>query len=56
MKCMHVFCQLSLLLCVNIFTSFAKAPTTPKILFTSVRDGNREIYIMNPVLRENVHN
>ncbi len=48
MKCMHVFCQLSLLLCVNIFTSFAKAPTTPKILFTSVRDGNREIYIMNP--------
>lgn len=27
---------------------FAEAPTTPKILFTSSRDGNREIYIMNP--------
>ena len=27
---------------------FAKAPTTPKILFTSTRDGNREIYTMNP--------
>ena len=27
---------------------FAKAPTTPKILFTSSRDGNREVYIMNP--------
>ena len=27
---------------------FAKAPTTPKILFTSTRDGNREVYIMNP--------
>ncbi len=27
---------------------FAQAPTTSKILFTSARDGNREIYIMNP--------
>ena len=27
---------------------FAQAPTTPKILFTSTRDGNREIYTMNP--------
>ena len=27
---------------------FAQAPTTPKILFTSSRDGNREIYTMNP--------
>ena len=27
---------------------FAQAPTTPKILFTSARDGNREVYIMNP--------
>ena len=27
---------------------FAKAPTTPKILFTSTWDGNREIYTMNP--------
>lgn len=30
------------------FPLFAEAPTTPKILFTSARDGNREIYIMNP--------
>ena len=27
---------------------FSKAPTTPKILFTSTRDGNYEIYTMNP--------
>lgn len=27
---------------------FAEAPTTLKILFTSARDGNREVYIMNP--------
>ena len=30
------------------FAVFAKTPTTPKILFTSARDGNRDIYIMNP--------
>jgi len=36
------------LLCVNVSPVFAKAPTTPKILFTSARDGNREVYIMNP--------
>ena len=39
-----------ILLVLNIGTSpiYAKAPTTPKILFTSARDGNSEIYIMNP--------
>ena len=37
-----------LLLNTNVYFVFAKAPTTPKILFTSARDGNREIYIMNP--------
>ena len=36
------------LLCANFFPVFAKTPTTPKILFTSARDGNREVYIMNP--------
>ena len=38
------------LLVLNISVSplFAKAPTTPKILFTSVPDGNYEIFIMNP--------
>lgn len=36
------------LLYVNVSSVFAKAPTIPKILFTSARDGNREVYIMNP--------
>ena len=34
---------------------FAKAPTTPKILFTSARDGNSDIYIMNPDGTEQVN-
>ena len=33
---------------VSVYPLFAKAPTTPKILFTSTRAGNREVYIMNP--------
>ena len=37
-----------LILHVDVFLVFAKAPTTAKILFTSARDGNREVYIMNP--------
>ena len=32
----------------NVCPIFAEAPTTPKILFTSTRDGNCEVYIMNP--------
>ena len=32
----------------SVCSVFAKAPTAPKILFTSARDGNREVYIMNP--------
>ena len=36
-----------ILLCANVVPLFAKAPTTPKILFTSTRDGNREVYTMN---------
>ena len=39
----------------SISALFAKAPTTPKILFTSSRDGNREIYIMNPDGSEQVN-
>ena len=41
---------ISVFLLLNASTSalFAQAPTTPKILFTSTRDGNREVYIMNP--------
>ena len=37
-----------LVLNVSIFPLFAKTPTTPKILFTSVPDGNYEVFIMNP--------
>ncbi|RKU22497.1 hypothetical protein C6503_03885 [Candidatus Poribacteria bacterium] len=38
-----------ILLLLNVSASllFAKAPTTPKILFTSTRDGNYEVYMMN---------
>ena len=35
-------------LTVGVSPLFAQAPTTTKILFTSSRDGNREVYIMNP--------
>ena len=45
----YIFCCVSLTL---VFTHadrvWAKAPTTAKIAFTSNRDGNSEIYIMNP--------
>ena len=36
------------LICGDVYQVFAKAPTTPKILFTSSRDGDYEVYIMNP--------
>ena len=51
MKIIHLFVYVILLLFVltiGISPLFAQAPTTPKILFTSGRDGNSEIYIMNP--------
>ena len=49
MKLTLIFSILSLmLLYANVCSIFAKAPTTPKILFTSTRDGNREVYCMNP--------
>lgn len=56
MKHIPIFSLLSLiLLCTNVCTFFAKAPTTRKILFTSLRDGNREVYIMNPDGSEQVN-
>ena len=56
MKRALVFYIISMmLLCVNVSQLLAKAPLTPKILFTSVRDGNREIYIMNPDGSEQVN-
>ena len=36
------------ILMIGTSVVFGQTPTTPKILFTSTRDGNREIYSMNP--------
>ena len=41
------FITLLMLMCGTVSPLFAKAPTTPKILFTSRRDGNLEVYMMN---------
>ena len=56
MKLMRIFCLLSLMvLCANVCSLFAKVPLTPKILFASLRDGNRDVYIMNPDGSEQVN-
>ena len=48
-KRLFVLCILSVItLYASVCSIFAAAPTEPKIAFTSARDGNREIYIMNP--------
>ncbi len=39
----------------SVHLLFAKAPTTEKILFTSTRDGNYEVYSMNPDGSEQVN-
>ncbi len=44
-----------LVLNASVHPLFAKTPTTPKILFTSARDGNYEVYIMNPDGSEQVN-
>ncbi|MXY99484.1 hypothetical protein F4Y93_02115 [Candidatus Poribacteria bacterium] len=46
---------LLMLMCGTVSPLFAKAPTTPKILFTSRRDGNLEVYMMNPDGSEQVN-
>ena len=44
-----LFCFLALILGeIQVSSVFARAPSTAKIVFTSTRDGNSEIYIMNP--------
>ena len=49
MKLTFILCFLCLIgMYVVISSVGAEAPTTPKILFTSFRDGNNEIYIMDP--------
>ena len=56
MKRVLVFCIIGvMLLYANVSPLFAKAPTISKILFTSARDGNREVYIMNPDGSEQVN-
>ena len=58
MKTMRLFVftiSMPLALIVSVSPLFAKAPTTPKILFTSARDGNYEVYIMNPDGSEQVN-
>ncbi len=44
-----------LVLNIGILPGSAKAPSSPKILFTSTRDGNRDVYIMNPDGSEQVN-
>ena len=51
MKCRFCFLLWGLAFILGgtqVCTVFAKAPKTAKIVFTSTRDGNSEIYIMNP--------
>ena len=44
-----LLCVLAFILgSTQVSTVFAKAPSTTKIVFASTRDGNSEIYIMNP--------
>ena len=43
------------LLSLSVFGIFAEAPKTAKIAFTSTRDGNAEIYLMNPDGSEQVN-
>ena len=51
-----IFAIVSLLgLNLSVCPLFAKTPTTSKILFTSARDGNRDVYIMNPDGTEQVN-
>ena len=51
-----IFCALSALLTFSILSAaIARAPAIAKIAFTSNRDGNFEIYIMNPDGSEQVN-
>jgi len=48
-SCLSVFFGLNLmLLCETMCPVLANAPATAKIVFNSTRDGNVEIYVMNP--------
>ena len=43
-----LFIIVSVMLCQSVCPLFVDAATTREIVFTSTRDGNKEIYIMNP--------
>ena len=45
---LHLFLLSFMWICSNSPCGWSKAPDPPKIVFTSTRDGNREIYVMNP--------
>lgn len=56
MRLLLIFClTLLALICGDMFQVFSEIPTTPKILFTSSRDGNMEVYMMNPDGSEQVN-
>ena len=56
MRVVLIFSMILLvLMCVGVYQVLGEAPTTPKILFTSQRDGNREVYMMNPDGSEQVN-
>ncbi|MCG9131100.1 PD40 domain-containing protein [Candidatus Poribacteria bacterium] len=46
-KILMLFCCISLLFFKGVVSVIAEAPKTAKIVFTSTRDGDDEIYIMN---------
>ena len=46
-KILTLFCCISLLLFNGVVSVIAEAPKTAKIVFTSTRDGDANIYIMN---------
>ena len=56
MRLLLIFClTLLVLICGDMFQVFSEVPTTPKILFTSSRGGNTEVYMMNPDGSEQVN-
>ena len=47
-SCLFFFTLSLMLLCQGLYPVLANAPATAKIAFNSTRDGNAEIYMMNP--------
>ena len=55
-KPLRVLCVLSVvMLYTNVCSVFAKVPDTPKIIFGTYREGNHELYLMNPDGSEQVN-